>query len=338
METKILQDCATDLLEAATLLRNGNVVGIPTETVYGLAADATNSDAVRQIFAAKGRPADNPLIIHIAEIDQLYKVASDVPPLAQKLEKQFWPGPLTIILPKSPNIPSVTSGGLDTVGIRMPSHTVARALIRLSNCVLAAPSANRSGYPSPTTAEHVYRDMCGKIAAVLDGGVCDVGIESTVLTLEGENDVRILRPGAVTAEMLKKVVPNVTIDNAVLHQLENGKTAKSPGMKYQHYSPKAKITLVKGSLEHFTSWISQQQNDTGVYALVFDGEEKFISVPCLTYGIDSKEQAQQVFAKLREFDDIGANHVYVHAPIADGIGLAVYNRLIRAAGFEVIQV
>ena len=337
METKQLSDCAADLLEAARLLQNGKVVGIPTETVYGLAADAQNPNAVRQIFTAKGRPADNPLIVHIAEIGQLEEAASDVPPLAKKLAQRFWPGPMTMILPKSPEIPSVTSGGLDTVGIRMPAHPAARALILLSKKLLAAPSANRSGYPSPTTAAHVYRDMQGKIAAVLDGGVCSVGVESTVLTLEGEDGVRILRPGAVTAEMLEKIVSHVTVDDAVLHQLKQGCIPRSPGMKYRHYAPKAHITLVKGSTEHFAAFVETRQV-SNAYALVFDGEEKNLSLPCLTYGANSQEQARQVFAKLRELDNLGAKQVYIHAPEANGIGLAVYNRLIRAAGFEVIQV
>ncbi len=337
METKQLSDCAADLLEAAQLLKNGQVVGIPTETVYGLAADAKNPDAVRQIFTAKGRPADNPLIVHIAEIQQLPEVSAIQPKLAKTLATHFWPGPMTMILPKSSEIPSVTSGGLDTVGIRMPAHPAARTLILLSGKLLAAPSANRSGYPSPTTASHVYRDMQGKIAAVLDGGACGVGVESTVLTLEGEDSIRILRPGAVTAEMLAEVVPHVTIDDAVLHQLAQGQIARSPGMKYQHYSPKAKVTLIKGDIVSFASYVNAKQS-AGVYALVYDGEEHFLSTPCLTYGIDCQAQAHQVFAKLRELDDLNASHIYVHAPCTNGLGLAVYNRLIRAAGFEVIQI
>ncbi len=230
METKLLSDHAEDLLEAAELLRNGAVVGMPTETVYGLAADARNPEAVRQIFAAKGRPADNPLIVHIAEMRALEQVAATVPPLAEKLAERFWPGPLTMILPKRKEIPEITSGGLDTVGIRMPSHPVARALIQLSGVPIAAPSANISGYPSPTTAQHVMRDMQGKIAAVVDGGACSVGVESTVIALEPNGTVRILRPGFVTKEMLEEVAPEVTLDPAILHQLQEGQTLRSPGM------------------------------------------------------------------------------------------------------------
>lgn len=337
METKRLSDCASDLLEAAELLKNGQVVGIPTETVYGLAADAKNPQAVRQIFAAKGRPADNPLIVHLADMRQLGEIAAEVPPLAEKLAERFWPGPLTMILPKQAQIPEITSGGLDTVGIRMPSHPVARALILLSGVPIAAPSANISGYPSPTTAEHVMRDMQGKIAAVVDGGACSVGVESTVIALENADTVRILRPGFVTAEMLEAVVPHVTLDPAILHQLQEGQTVRSPGMKYQHYSPNAHVVLVEGTWNAFADLV-QQQSETGICALVFDGEGKELSVPCLTYGSDGQEQAQQIFSKLREFDDMGAQKVYVRAPKPEGIGLAVYNRLIRAAGFEVIQV
>ena len=334
METKLLSDHAADLLEAAALLQQGKVVGIPTETVYGLAADARNPEAVRQIFAAKGRPADNPLIVHIAEMQALEQVAAVVPPLAVKLAERFWPGPLTMILPKRSDIPEITSGGLDTVGIRMPSHPVARALILLSGVPIAAPSANISGYPSPTTAQHVMRDMHGKIAAVVDGGGCSVGVESTVIALENDDTVRILRPGYVTKEMLEEIVPQVTLDPAILHQLKEGQTVRSPGMKYQHYSPQAHVILVEGEWQNFAAYAEQNKAD-GVYALVFDGEE---TLPCLTYGASGQEQAQQIFSKLRELDDRGAHKVYVRAPKPEGIGLAVYNRLIRAAGFEVIQV
>ena len=337
METKLLSNSTADLQEAAHLLKEGNVVGIPTETVYGLAADARNPEAVRQIFAAKGRPADNPLIVHIAKLEELESVAVSVPELALKLAEKFWPGPLTMILPKHPSIPVITSGGLDTVGVRMPSHPVARKLIELSGVPIAAPSANISGYPSPTTAQHVMRDMHGKIAAVVDGGDCRVGVESTVIALEGEDSVRILRPGYVTKEMLETVVPHVTLDKAILHQLQEGQIVRSPGMKYQHYSPHAHVTLIEGRWPEFAAWV-QQHAEAGTYALVFDGEGADLSVPYLTYGTGDAEQAHQVFAKLRELDDIGAKRVFVRAPNPNGIGLAVYNRLIRAAGFEVIQV
>ena len=319
------------------ILKQGGLVAFPTETVYGLGGDALNPQASMKIYAAKGRPSDNPLIVHIAEMQALEQVAAVVPPLAVKLAERFWPGPLTMILPKRSDIPEITSGGLDTVGIRMPSHPVARALILLSGVPIAAPSANISGYPSPTPAQHVMRDMHGKIAAVVDGGGCSVGVESTVIALENDDTVRILRPGYVTKEMLEEIVPQVTLDPAILHQLKEGQTVRSPGMKYQHYSPQAHVILVEGEWQNFAAYAEQNKAD-GVYALVFDGEETRLSLPCLTYGASGQEQAQQIFSKLRELDDRGAHKVYVRAPKPEGIGLAVYNRLIRAAGFEVIQV
>ena len=323
--------------QAAAILRRGGLLGIPTETVYGLGADALNETAVRHIFEAKGRPQDNPLIIHVPDASWLERYCREVPETAYRLAERFWPGPLTMILPKRSDIPEITSGGLDTVGIRMPSHPVARALILLSGVPIAAPSANISGYPSPTTAQHVMRDMHGKIAAVVDGGGCSVGVESTVIALENDDTVRILRPGYVTKEMLEEIVPQVTLDPAILHQLKEGQTVRSPGMKYQHYSPQAHVILVEGEWQNFAAYAEQNKAD-GVYALVFDGEETRLSLPCLTYGASGQEQAQQIFSKLRELDDRGAHKVYVRAPKPEGIGLAVYNRLIRAAGFEVIQV
>ena len=323
--------------QAAAILRRGGLLGIPTETVYGLGADALNETAVRHIFEAKGRPQDNPLIIHVPDAAWLERYCREVPETAYRLAERFWPGPLTMILPKRSDIPEITSGGLDTVGIRMPSHPVARALILLSGVPIAAPSANISGYPSPTTAQHVMRDMHGKIAAVVDGGGCSVGVESTVIALENDDTVRILRPGYVTKEMLEEIVPQVTLDPAILHQLKEGQTVRSPGMKYQHYSPQAHVILVEGEWQNFAAYAEQNKAD-GVYALVFDGEETRLSLPCLTYGASGQEQAQQIFSKLRELDDRGAHKVYVRAPKPEGIGLAVYNRLIRAAGFEVIQV
>lgn len=339
METKLLSDHGADLQEAAQLLRNGSVVGIPTETVYGLAADARNPQAVQQIFTAKGRPADNPLIVHIAHLAQLPEIAAEVPPLAKALAEAFWPGPLTMVLPKQKSIPLVTSGGLDTVGIRMPSHPVAQKLITLSGVPIAAPSANRSGYPSPTTAQHVWQDMQGRIAAVVDGGACSVGVESTVIALENQDTVRILRPGFVTAEMLGSVAGNVVLDPAILHDLQQGQQAASPGMKYQHYSPRAKVTLVEGTRDGFAALLERYRGQPGVYALMMDDNDgDGLGCPVISYGITDVQQAQQVFSKLRELDDREAVQVFVQAPRKDGVGLAVYNRLIRAAGFEVIQV
>lgn len=337
METVLLSDSSADLAAAADMIKNGLVVGIPTETVYGLGADASNEEAVRQVFAAKGRPADNPLIVHLAEFAQAEEYTSSIPALAYRLAERFCPGPLTIVLPKNDRIPMVTSGGLDTVGIRVPSHPVMHRLIELSGRPIAAPSANTSGYPSPTSADHVMRDMKGKIAAVLDGGQCEFGVESTVISIESEDSVRILRPGCVTREMLLEVCRDVIIDHAILHELEAGQKAASPGMKYKHYSPKADIIILEGSLDAFKAYVTANQT-SGTYALLFDGEENDFPCKCLTYGKNSSEQAHLLFHRLRELDDIGAEKVYVRAPSSEGVGLAVYNRLIRAAGFEVIRV
>ena len=337
MDTFLLTDSEADLAKAAELIKNGSVVGIPTETVYGLGADAANEDAVRAVFSAKGRPADNPLIVHLAAFSDAVKYTSYIPELAKKLAERFCPGPLTMVLPKNDRIPMVTSGGLDTVGIRVPSHRVMHRIIELSGCAIAAPSANTSGYPSPTRADHVMRDMNGRVAAVVDGGQSEFGVESTVVSFDGEDSVRILRPGAVTREMLLEVCGEVVIDPAILNEVAEGAKVASPGMKYKHYSPKADIIMVESSAEDFAGLVGENYKD-GVYALIFDGDEQGFPYRHMTYGADSSEQAHLLFQRLRDLDDIGAEKVYVRAPMPDGVGLAVYNRLIRAAGFEVIRI
>ena len=337
MDTVLLSDRESDLIKAAELIKSGEIVGIPTETVYGLGADASNEEAVAKVFQAKGRPADNPLIVHLADFSQAVDYTKSIPELAYKLAERFCPGPLTMVLPKNDRIPMITSGGLDTVGIRVPSHPVMHRIIELSGCPIAAPSANTSGYPSPTSASHVMRDMSGKIAAVVDGGSSEFGVESTVISIEGENTVRILRPGCVTKEMLSEICGEVIIDHAILHELEAGQKAASPGMKYKHYSPRADIIMVEGSLSGFTAYVGENYGD-GVYALIFDTDREGFPYRYMTYGKDSSEQAHLLFQRLRELDDIGAEKVYVRAPSPEGIGLAVYNRLIRAAGFEVIRI
>ncbi len=337
MDTVLLSDRESDLIKAAEFIKNGEIVGIPTETVYGLGADASNEEAVAKVFLAKGRPADNPLIVHLADFSQAVDYTKSIPELAYKLAERFCPGPLTMVLPKNDRIPMITSGGLDTVGIRVPSHPVMHRIIELSGCPIAAPSANTSGYPSPTSASHVMRDMSGKIAAVVDGGSSEFGVESTVISIEGENTVRILRPGCVTKEMLSEICGEVIIDHAILHELEAGQKAASPGMKYKHYSPRADIIMVEGSLSGFTAYVGENYGD-GVYSLIFDTDREGFPYRYMTYGKDSSEQAHLLFQRLRELDDIGAEKVYVRAPSPEGVGLAVYNRLIRAAGFEVIRI
>ena len=335
IDTLKLTNSPEDIAKAAELIRQGEVVGIPTETVYGLGADALDPKAVSRIFAAKNRPMDNPLIVHIYSIEQVDGLSNQVPKLFYKLAEKFWPGPLTMIVPKSERVPDETSGGLDTVGIRMPSHPVMRELIKLSTPI-AAPSANRSGYPSPTTAKHVYRDMKGRISAVIDGGECRFGVESTVICFENEDTVRILRPGSVTEKMLSEYA-NVIIDEAILHDLQKGRVAPSPGMKYKHYSPKADVKIVEGSMEQFADYTNSRCGED-VYCLIFDNDSAdTLKCKTLTYGADSTQQAHELFAKLRELDDIKAKTVYVRSPDKSGVGLAVYNRLLRAAAFEVIK-
>lgn len=335
MNTVILGISNEDMELAASLIKKGEVVGIPTETVYGLAADAMNEEAVKKIFAAKGRPADNPLIVHISSFDMVYDIASEIPPLAHKLAQKFWPGPLTMIMPKSDKIPDVTSGGLDTVGIRFPSHPVAQALINASGKPLAAPSANLSGSPSPTNCARVYEDMRGRIPAIIDGGESDVGVESTVISFEGDG-IRILRPGKISVEDFLTVTDKVYIDNGVLAQLDANVVAKSPGMKYKHYSPKANIILVDSDVEAFKKYVNDNKCEN-TYCLLFDESEAVDGVGYLTYGVTSEEQAHYLFERLREFDEMGAKTVYARCPSKDGVGLAVYNRILRSAGFNLVK-
>lgn len=336
MQTEHLSSEESDLQRAADLLRNGELVAIPTETVYGLAADALNGKAVAAVFKAKGRPADNPLIVHIADISELKNLVTNIPPQAMALAEAFWPGPLTMVFPKAPCIPPEVSAGLPTVAVRMPSHPIARKLISLSGCPLAAPSANRSGIPSPTEARRVAEDMDGRIAAVVDGGTCDVGVESTVIDVSAV-PIRLLRPGAVTVEMLASVVGEVAVDAAVTKPLAQGAAAASPGMKYKHYAPKAKVILVDGSPQDYVAYVNAHAAK-GVVALCFDGEEKGLTVPYITYGAreNHTQQAHRVFEALRLLDEQHAQVAYTACPSQEGVGLAVYNRLLRAAGFEVV--
>ncbi len=336
METILLDDNEAGLIRAAELIKNGGIVGIPTETVYGLGANASDTDAVKRIFAAKGRPADNPLIVHLSDFSQAKKYTNTIPELAWKIAERFCPGPLTVVLPKNDNIPMITSGGLETVGIRIPSHPVMHRIIELSGCPIAAPSANTSGLPSPTSASHVMADMRGKIEAVVDGGQSEFGVESTVIAIENENSIRILRPGCVTKEMLLELCKEVIIDPAILNELKAGQTAASPGMKYKHYSPKADVVMIEGDIEQFTEYVGQH-NAQGVYSLIYNSDRKYFPYRYMTYGNNSAEQAHWLFQRLRELDELGAQKVFVRAPLAYGVGLAVYNRLIRAAGFEVIR-
>ena len=332
VETLILN--ADDIETAADIIKNGGLVAIPTETVYGLAADALNGKAVSKIFKAKGRPSDNPLIIHIADTSQINMLVSDFPEKARTLAKKFWPGPLTVILPKSDLVPDEVSAGLDTVAVRCPSNITARQLIKLSS-PLAAPSANRSGRPSPTNVQHVFDDMNGRIDAILNGGECDVGVESTVITL-ADSTPRLLRPGKITVEQLRETIGEVIVDDAVINPLGADKKAASPGMKYKHYSPKANVILLKGGRELFCKYVNKQV-DKNAAVLCYDEEIENITIPYISVGRsnDYDTQARKLFSSLRKADEYGFKTVYAHCPGTEGEELAIYNRIIRAAGFEV---
>ena len=335
-DTKILGTDDNSIEYAAELLKNSEVVGMPTETVYGLAANAFDENAVRRIFAAKGRPADNPLIVHICDFDMIYELVQDVPALAKKCAEKFWAGPLTMIMPKSDKIPLVTSGGLDTVGIRMPSHPAAKALIKKCGLPLAAPSANLSGSPSPTSAQHVFDDMNGRIPAIIDGGVCGVGVESTVISFENDG-IRLLRPGFVSVEDLKEVTDNVFVDKGVLEKLGENVKVRSPGMKYRHYAPKADVTIIDSSLDKFREYVLAN-GDSETACMVFDENDcDGLYFPAFCYGHSDEEQARMLFDVLRELDRRNVKKAFARCPHKDGVGLAVYNRLLRAAGFKVIK-
>lgn len=323
--------------EAAAILRSGGVVAIPTETVYGLAASAFDPSAINKVFSAKGRPADNPLIVHISEFDMLPDLVADIPEKALELARRFWPGPLTMVLKKSDKIPDAVSAGLDTVAVRMPSGTVARAIIGTADLPLAAPSANLSGSPSPTTAAHVLKDMDGLIDAVVMSADAAVGVESTVISL-ADDIPRLLRPGAITLEMLEEAIGEIIVDPAVYDMPEEGEAVSSPGMKYKHYSPKTKVVLVKAVTEDYISYVNNHSAD-GVFALCFNEDTGGLHVPHVCFGSqeDEDSQAKALFSALRALDDQGAKIAYAHSPQKDGVGLAVYNRLIRAAAFELIE-
>ncbi len=336
MKTLLLKaENTADIKKAAEILRNGGLVAIPTETVYGLAANAFDGDAAAAIFAAKGRPQDNPLIVHVSSFEEIPPLVKEVDPRLKALAEKFWPGPLTVITPKSQLIPDAVSGGLDTVGIRMPSHPTAQAIIKEAGVPLAAPSANASGRPSPTSAQHVAEDMDGRIDAIVDGGKSDVGVESTIITL-ATTPPTLLRPGGITPEQLEEVLGEIQISHAVFEQLAEGEKVQSPGMKYKHYSPAAQVTIIKGSFEQYKNFLLAQKDE--VCAVCFCGEGKNFT-KAIEYGAenDSFSQAKGFFDALREVDALGCKRAFVRCPASSGIGLAVYNRLLRSAAFREID-
>lgn len=343
MNTLLLSNTIADIKTAAAIIKDGGVVAMPTETVYGLACDALKGECVEKIFKAKGRPMDNPLIVHIADVSDIerFNLVEEFPDKARALAEKFWPGPLTMIMKKSSVIPAQVSAGLDTVAVRLPSHTVARVLIKESGTVLAAPSANKSGSPSPTTAQHVFDDLNGEIDCIIDGGMCAVGVESTVITLVSDTP-RLLRPGFITVQQIEEVIGSIDIDDAVLYKLKDEEKASSPGMKYKHYSPKAKVVLVNGSEDAFIAFVNEQfEKDSTVCAICYDEDVRELLCKAIPIGNsdDLQTQAKRLFDALRQVDELyNITTVYAHCPQKDGVGMALYNRLIRAAGFEVIDV
>ncbi len=326
---------------AGKLLRAGEIVAIPTETVYGIAADCTSAQAVEKIFIAKGRPQDNPLIVHIASLDMLDGVVASFPAQAQKLAQAFWPGALTLILPRGERICNATCAGLDSVGVRFPAHPVAQAVIKAAGVPLSAPSANLSGKPSPTTAEDVFADMDGRLPLILDGGACKAGVESTVLSLLKEPPI-LLRPGVVTKEQIEGVLGvEIEVASAIVNEVKAEEKALSPGMKYKHYAPEAELTLIKSNFEKFFWYVGgmPENERENTWCLCFDGEENELPMPALSYGRegDGESQAKNLFSALRELDRRGAKKVFARCPESTGVGLAVYNRLLRAAAFRVIE-
>ncbi len=332
------------LRQAAQIIKRGGLVAFPTETVYGLGADGFNEEAAKKIYAAKGRPSDNPLILHIAEEKQLEQIVKKIPEKAKKLMESFWPGPLTIILEKKENVPYTTTGGLDTVAIRMPDHLGALSFLKAVQTPIAAPSANTSGRPSPTKAEHVLEDMQGKIDMILDGGEVGIGIESTIIDMTSVP--MILRPGFITQEMLEEKIGDVFLDPALQNGLQEKERPKAPGMKYRHYAPKADLTIVEGELPKVIDQINRltaQKVSEGKKVGIIATEEtkKFYKHGIIkVIGTRKKEEtiAKHLYSILREFDEAEIDVIFSEAFSEKAFGQAIMNRLIKAAGHHKITV
>ena len=330
--------------EAAQLIRSGELVAFPTETVYGLGADALNPQASKKIYAAKGRPSDNPLIVHIAKFEDLEEIAKEVPQEAKKLADAFWPGPLTMIVFKNEKVPYETTGGMDTVAIRMPDHPVALELIRQSGCLIAAPSANTSGRPSPTLAEHVAEDLGGRIPMILDGGEVGIGIESTIIDLT-EKIPMILRPGYITKEMLEAVIGTVRTDPGII-AADSTKKPKAPGMKYRHYAPKANLILIDGAkcavvdkINELTDAMHSEGKKVGIIG-TDETVASYRGDMVLSIGAREDEDAiaRHLYKLLREFDEADVDVIYSESFATPRIGQAIMNRLLKAAGHQVLTV
>ena len=344
MITRILPPTDAAIAEAAALIRAGELVAFPTETVYGLGADGLNCEAVAKIFQAKGRPGDNPLILHISALDQIAPlIACELSPIAKKMADAFWPGPLTMIFPKSARVPENVSAGLSTVAIRFPAHPDAQRLIAAAETPIAAPSANRSGKPSPTTANHVFEDMDGRIPLILDGGECLVGVESTVVDMTGPVP-HILRPGGITAEQIAQVAGASEVDSAVMRPLAEGEKPRSPGMAHRHYAPNGQLTVFTGDSDRVIQRIQSEYDcakANGSRPLILSMEAHVASYGdrrIESLGADETAMAHRLFALLRDADHMEADVLFAEGVEAKGVGLAVMNRLGRAAAFHIVEV
>ncbi len=339
MNTLVLQANEPNTAAAAAeIIRAGGLVALPTETVYGLGANGLDPEAVAKIFTAKGRPQDNPLILHVTGMAQAEQFCCNIPPEAYRLAESFWPGPLTLVLHARDNVPRCTTAGLSTVAVRCPDNAVTREVIRLAGVPIAAPSANKSGKPSTTTAQHVLHDHDGNIDAVIDGGPCRVGVESTIVDLT-EDRPRLLRPGGVTAEALTQILGDLVVDKAVTAQVDRDAVVKAPGMKYRHYAPACQVIIVAGSREAAASYIARHYQ-AGDRVLCFE-EELPLYTGCnpLSYGqeADVATLSAGLFAALRELDDPSVQKVYARCPEGGGMAYAVQNRLRKAAAFHIID-
>ena len=338
MKTRILSTTENDIAEAAGIIQQGGLVAFPTETVYGLGANGLDEASVAKIFEAKGRPQDNPLILHICGPEQIELFCHHIPQKAYDLARTYWPGPLTMVLPARDSVPRRTTAGLDTVAVRCPDNAVTREIIRLSGVPIAAPSANLSGKPSTTTAEHVLHDHDGRIAAVVDGGPCRVGVESTIVDLT-EDRPRLLRPGGITPEQLIAVLGDLVVDKAVTAQIDKDAVVKAPGMKYRHYAPAEPVVIVSGSREKAAAYI-HRHFVPGDRVLCFQ-EELPLYEGCapLAYGreADVNTLSAGLFAALRELDDPSIHQVYARCPVGGGVAYAVQNRLKKAAAFHIVD-
>ena len=346
MQTKLIKIDADDpnkedMREAAEIIRSGGLVAFPTETVYGLGANALDEEAAKKTYAAKGRPSDNPLIVHIARLEDLGAIVESVPLIVDEIAAHFWPGPLTMIFNKNEKVPLGTTGGLETVAVRMPDDEIARELILAGGGYVSAPSANTSGRPSPTTAQHVAEDLTGRVDMIVDGGAVEIGVESTILDVTVEPPM-ILRPGAITKEMFEEVIGEVTVDRTLIRP-DSKQVPKAPGMKYRHYAPKADLTIIEGPLEKVVKEINKrakEKSEAGYKVGVIGTEEtvadyKSGDVKCIGTRADESTIAANLFRILREFDDDQVDYIYSESFDTAGIGSAIMNRLLKAAGHHI---